>query len=112
MTRKRARTESGHFKADDPNTPENEAWEEAPKKTSTRKSAPKKAAAPTSHMFVSANPENAAFDIRIGDDIKIKGAWDVQRAFVMWRVPSELLDMVNKHHHVWSGRIVPYTEDE
>lgn len=28
--KRRARTKSGAFKADDPNTPENEAWEEAP----------------------------------------------------------------------------------
>ena len=35
MARKRARTKDGHFIADDPNTPENEAWtddEAQPKK--------------------------------------------------------------------------------
>lgn len=117
MARKRARTKDGHFIADDPSTPENEAWveDEAPKKT-TRKAAPKKAAPkpaePAYTMYISSEPENGAFDIRIGDDIKIKGAWDIQRAFVTWRVPADLLDMVKKHHHVWSGRIVEYDEED
>lgn len=34
--RKRARTKTGAYKADDPNTPENEAWEDVtPKNTAT-----------------------------------------------------------------------------
>lgn len=117
MARKRARTTDGHFIADDPNTPENEAWadEEAPKKKE-RKAPPKKKeptpAAPQYQMFVSAEPENGAFDIRLGDDVKIKGRWDIQRAFVTWRVPNDLLDVVKMHHHVWSGRIVPFDEED
>lgn len=39
-TPKRAKDENGHFIADDPSTPENEAWEGgvAPKKTRKRRS--------------------------------------------------------------------------
>ena len=112
MARKRARTKDGHFIADDPNTEHNEAWaEEEPKKT-TRKKTESSPAAPAYRLYISAEPENGAFDLRVGDDIKIKGAWDIQRAFVTWRVPSDLLDMVKKHHHVWSGRIVEYDEED
>ena len=38
----RARNEKGHYIADDPNTPENEAWEEKPK-AETKKKTTKKA---------------------------------------------------------------------
>jgi len=38
----RARTEKGHFVKDDPNTPENEAWVEKPKKAPAKKKAPVK----------------------------------------------------------------------
>ena len=111
MARKRARTTDGHFISDDPSTPENEAWtEEAPKEKESK--AASKPAAPKYQMFVSAEPENGAFDIRLGDDIKIKGRWDIQRAFVTWRVPNDLLDVVKIHHHVWSGRIVPFDEED
>jgi hypothetical protein len=42
----RARTSKGKFVADDPTTPQNEAWEggKAPKKTATKKTAKKKVA--------------------------------------------------------------------
>jgi hypothetical protein len=40
IERKRARTKSGHFVADDPSTPENEAWvEKSPVVKKTRKTA-------------------------------------------------------------------------
>jgi len=38
----RARTKKGHFVKDDPNTPENEAWVEKPKKAPAKKKAPVK----------------------------------------------------------------------
>ena len=47
-TRKRARTEDGKFRGDDPSTPDvNESWEEpvTAKKTATKKTAVKKKAA-------------------------------------------------------------------
>ena len=50
VTRKRARTQSGKFRGDDPSTPDiNEAWEEpsvATKKAPAKKTAVKKKAAP------------------------------------------------------------------
>jgi hypothetical protein len=40
IEKKRARTKSGHFLADDPSTPENEAWvEKTPVAKKTRKTA-------------------------------------------------------------------------
>jgi hypothetical protein len=116
MARKRARTKDGHFIADDPNTPENEAWTEdnieAPKPKKEKKAAPKKAAAPAYSMWISSEPENGAWDIRLGDDIKIKGTWDIQRAYVTWKIPTDLLEMAKQHHHIWSGRIVELDEEE
>ena len=50
VTRKRARTQSGKFRGDDPSTPDiNEAWDEpsvATKKAPAKKTAVKKKAAP------------------------------------------------------------------
>ena len=84
-----------------------------PQAKKAKKAAPKKAAAPKPQytMWISSEPENGAWDIRLGDDIKIKGAWDIQRAYVRWKIPTELLDMAMQHHHIWSGRIIPDEED-
>ena len=123
MTRKRARTNDGQFVADDPTTPENEAWVEddapkakaAPKTSPARKSrqknAPKNEEQDKYIFFVSAEPENGAFDLRINDDVKISGRWDAERAYVHWRVPRDLADLAKLHHHIWSGRIISCEDD-
>tara|TARA_R100001129_G_scaffold173468_1_gene145028 strand:+ start:566 stop:769 length:204 start_codon:yes stop_codon:yes gene_type:complete len=41
MAKTRARTKAGKYIADDPSTPENEAWVEEPKKKSAKKATPK-----------------------------------------------------------------------
>ena len=123
MTRKRARTKDGHFIADDPNTPENEAWVEdnieapkpekkaSPAKKARQKKAPKNENKNDYVFFVSSEPENAAFDLRISDDYKVSGRWDAERAYVHWRVPRNLEEMAKLHHHVWSGRIISCEDD-
>jgi CRISPR/Cas system CMR-associated protein Cmr1 (group 7 of RAMP superfamily) len=113
MARKRAHKDDGSFQADDPSTPENEAWVEEdvvqetpdPSLKAKQNRAPKNDTPSAFVFFVSANEENAAFDIRIGED-RVRGIWDKDRAFVHWRVPRELAEMAKKHHHVWSGRVI------
>lgn len=120
MTRKRARTEKGHFVADDPNTPENEAYvDEEPKpkakaspaRKARQKNAPKNENKDEYVYFVSSSPENGAFDLRLNDDVKISGRWDAERAYVHWRVPRDLAELAKMHHHIWSGRIISCEDD-
>lgn len=119
MARKRARTEDGQFVPDDPDTEQNEAWVEVPEVEAPKVNpsyrakqarAPKNDAPKEFTFFVSSEPENASFDLRVGDHL-IRGRWDAERAFVHWRVPLEHAEALMKHHHVWSGRIIP-TEDK
>lgn len=119
MARKRARTATGHYQADDPSTPDvNEAFEqeEAPKepspsKTARQKNAPKNDNKSQYVFYVSAEPENGAFDLRITDDVRVSGRWDAERSYVHWRVPREVSDLAKLHHHIWSGRVI-CCEDE
>ena len=111
MAAKRARNSKGHYVKDDPSTPDvNEAYEQEPSKKAKQAKA-KKTDAPDFSWFVSANPENAAYDVRLGDDMRIRGIWDTDRAYVTWKVPSRLTEAMKKHHHVWSGRIIPVEDD-
>ena len=116
MARKRARTNEGHFVADDPSTPDvNEAYvsEEAPKPDASKKAKQRKAPkadTPEFTMFVSSSPESSVYDLRIGDN-KIMGVWDGVREHVSWRVPAALTEAVMQHHFVWSGRIINAEED-
>ena len=63
-TRKRARTEDGKFRGDDPSTPDiNEAWEEpsvATKKAPAKKTAVKKKAAPKKTVSADLPPPGSA----------------------------------------------------
>lgn len=116
MARKRARTKDGHFIADDPTTPENEAWveEEAQPKKAKKKPAAKKAepkAEASYHWYISSEPENGSWAISIGDEVKVRGQWDTQRQYVTWKVPNHLNELFKLHHQVWSGRIVPVEDD-
>lgn len=120
MTRKRARTPTGQLKADDPSTPDvNEAWVEVeekprqinPSMVAKKKKAPKNETPDEYAYFVSSNVENGAFDLMINDEVKIPGRWDVERAYVHWRIPREHKEMALLHHHVWSGRIISCEDD-
>jgi hypothetical protein len=63
-TRKRARTESGEFRGDDPSTPDvNEAWEDEPvtaKKTAAKKTVAKKKATPKKTVSADLPPPGSA----------------------------------------------------
>ena len=114
MARKRARTKDGHFIADDPTTPENEAWveEEAqPKKAKKKPAKESRARRASYHWYISSEPENGSWAISIGDEVKVRGQWDTQRQYVTWKVPNELNELFKLHHQVWSGRIVPVEDD-
>lgn len=118
MARKRAHKEDGSFKADDPSTPENEAWTEEdasekvadPTVKAKQNRAPKNESPSDFVFFVSANEENAAFDIRIGET-RVRGNWDKDRSHVHWRVPRELANLAKLHHHIWSGRVISCEDD-
>jgi hypothetical protein len=107
MAKKRARTASGHYVADDPKTETNEAWvdEETPKRKAKQKKAPTLEASSRFSMYVSSDEEASVFDLRIGDS-RVRGAWDGSRTHVWWKVPNDLVNSMAKHHHVWSGRII------
>ena len=68
VKRKRARTEDGAFRADDPSTPDiNEAWEEetvATTKAPAKKTAPKKAPAKTAKAGLP-HPQSASYKAMI-----------------------------------------------
>tara|TARA_B100000767_G_scaffold272093_1_gene299060 strand:+ start:4404 stop:4751 length:348 start_codon:yes stop_codon:yes gene_type:complete len=115
MARKRARTQDGHFVADDPSTPENEAYvsetvavSETAAKKAVQKKAPK--AAPSFSVFVSAEPENAVFDLRLADN-RVMGVWDGTRQYVTWQVPTDLKEAAMMHHHYFTGRIISAEDD-
>ena len=112
MARKRARTDDGHFIADDPSTEVNEAFETPidPTKKAKQKNAPKNENKAENHYFVSSNPEASAFSIMVGEEA-VDGRWDMSRQYVHWRVPVALVEGFKKHHHVWTGRIIS-CEDE
>ena len=119
--RVRARNEDGTLKGDDPTTPDvNEAWVDADEVVAEEKVVAKKApnakrvateakakkdTTPGFVYYVSADKENAPFDLKI-DDKKYRGTWDVARQFVTWRIPADIADLADKHHHIWSGRIL------
>lgn len=98
MAKTRARTSTGSFIADDPSTPENEAYvNDTPK--------PKGKWKPKFANFISTGEESGVFDLQCGDQ-KFMGMWDENREHVKWRFPIEHKENMMSHHHVWAGRIV------
>lgn len=55
--------------------------------------------------FVSANPEEVAFDIRIAGE-RYKGVWDNDHEHLCWRIPAELKDRMLAHFFCVEKRIV------
>lgn len=55
--------------------------------------------------YRSAREEHGNFDLVIGDT-RIRGSWDAHRQYVFWKVPAELVPLVELHHHFVTGRIV------
>lgn len=95
MTEKkvRARTKKGHYKADDPSTPDvNEAFVQEEK--------PKKAAEPTIVWFESRQPEPSMFDVA--------GLRSIRRYsdnHLEWKVMSDDVARFEKDHFIMNGRV-------
>ena len=95
MTEKkvRARTKKGHYKADDPSTPDvNEAFVQEEK--------PKKAAAPTLVWFESRQPEPSMFDVA--------GIRSIRRYadnHLEWKVMSDDVARFEQDHFIMNGRV-------
>jgi|TARA_B100002019_G_scaffold266470_1_gene256816 hypothetical protein len=95
MTEKkvRARTKKGHYKADDPSTPDvNEAYVQEEK--------PKKAAAPTIVWFESRQPEPSMFDVA--------GIRSIRRYadnHLEWKVMSDDVARFEQDHFIMNGRV-------
>ena len=65
--------------------------------------------------YVSRDRETSAFEVTLSTkegNKTIRGAWDAAREFVHWKVPAELKEAMDKHHHVWTGRIICAAKDK
>ena len=104
-TRRRARTKDGHFKADDPSTPDvNEAWEDVEvKETKPKKAAPKKAEAPKDDIvwFESRNAEPTMFKVAGINPIR-----NFSNGRLEYKVKADDADRFMANHFCMTGRIV------
>ena len=55
--------------------------------------------------FISAKPEEVAFDIKIAGD-RYKGVWDSDREHLCWRIPAEHKERMLNHFFCVEKRIV------
>jgi hypothetical protein len=104
--RRRARTKTGAFKADDPSTPDvNEAWEEVPvEKPAAKKAEPKPAPAPKAPEYViyeSREKEPSMFPVAGINPIR-----NFQSGRLEYRVPADDLERFARNHFVGNGRVV------
>ena len=102
-TRRRARTEDGHFKADDPSTPDvNEAWEDVAKlaKEPEKKAAPKKAQDEIV-WFESRNQEPSMFMVAGINPIR-----NFSNGRIEFKVKADDVERFSRNHFVMTGRIV------
>lgn len=99
-TRRRARTETGAFKADDPNTPDvNEAWEEVP--AEEPKAEPVKAPADGIVWYESREPEPTQFSVAGYNPIR-----NFSNGRLEFRVKAEDVERFEKNHFCMNARIV------
>jgi len=119
--RRRAKTPEGHFVADDPTTPQNEAWEEVPGEQPTNEENAETAAfaadvaaseaaqsageKPGHTTYVSKAPETGTFDILVAGEL-IRGNWDNKRERVIFRVPKHLAERFEMHTMYVEGRLI------
>lgn len=101
-TKRRARTASGHYKSDDPKTPDvNEAWEviEKPKE----KAAPVKVQAPAPDFvwFESRNAEPSMFEVAGVSPIR-----NFSNGRLEYKVKPDDAERFSLNHFVMNGRIV------
>lgn len=119
--RRRAKTPEGHFIADDPSTPQNEAWEDVPDGQPTNEEnaetatfaadvaaseAAQVAGQKAGHTtYVTKQPETGTFDIMVAGEL-IRGSWDNKRERVIFRVPEQLAARFEMHTMYLEGRII------
>jgi hypothetical protein len=98
--KRRARTDTGHFKSDDPSTPDvNEAWEVAEKPK--EKAAPVNAPEPDFVWFESRNSEPSMFEVAGISPIR-----NFSNGRLEYRVKPDDADRFSQNHFVMNGRIV------
>lgn len=55
--------------------------------------------------FISANPEEVAFDIRLAGQ-RFKGTWDDDHEYLCWRIPYDLTERMLNHFFCVEKRII------
>ena len=103
--RKRARTKKGHYKADDPSTPEvNEAYEQpAPKKKAPakKKAAPKKTSSEEIVVFETREQESVSFPVAGIDPVR-----NYQTNRLEYNVKADDVERFMMNHFVQNARVV------
>ena len=89
-----AELEAEIAKLDAPKTPAPEA-----------KKAPAKKSNSNSVLFISTDPEPQRFSIQVAGDF-IRPTRDPKGLYNVWRVPNDLVERFELHHHVARGRII------
>lgn len=114
LFRRRARTEDGHFKADDPSTPDvNEAWEEVEKKPAkkTAKAKPKAAPAKAAEAPKKAEDEVVWFESRNQEPSMFMVAGinpirNFSNGRLEFKVKKDDVERFSRNHFVMTGRVV------
>lgn len=107
LFRRRARTEDGHFKADDPSTPDvNEAWEEVEEKPAKKTAKAKPKAAPKKAedevvWFESRNQEPSMFMVAGINPIR-----NFSNGRLEFKVKKDDVERFSRNHFVMTGRVV------
>lgn len=58
-------------------------------------------------VYTSAHEEPVAFHLFLDPSLPaIRGVHDAERAFVIWRVPAELAERLDRTHFIKTGRII------
>jgi hypothetical protein len=55
--------------------------------------------------FISSNPEQVSFNIRLAGQ-QFKGTWDDEHEYLCWRIPHKLKDRMMSHFFVKEKRII------
>jgi len=106
--KRRARTNTGHYKADDPSTPDvNEAWEDVtlsevtPDVEVEAKPTPKPKSVPDVIWFESRNEEPSMFPVAGVSPIR-----NFSNGRLEYKVMADDLDRFTANHFVMNGRVV------
>lgn len=62
--------------------------------------------APEYVIYASARPEIERFAIHLDSKTRIPSRYDAAREHLIFKVPAELVERLERHHHFISGRII------